>query len=518
MIDAMPDYQILLSFVGNRDPFPVNETEDGPLLALLVERGFDAIYLVLSSPDYLERARTLEAILGQRGVRTSISLISLELDSVVDYEEIFSKLHSALLQVVERNVFRRPRYHILLDPGTPQMQTCWFLLARSNLFPATLLQGIPPKFNHGKYRVREIDFKASVLPVMVSPERDTCVAEDHATYGDEKTSRGSCSGDQPAGLPVIVAEAPAMREVLETARQVAKYDVTVLIRGETGTGKSLLARYVHDHSGRSKQPFLPVNCGAIPRELAESELFGHGAGAFTGAERERLGYFRAADGGTIFLDEVAELSAEIQAKLLRVIESGRFIPMGKDAETATSVRLLAATHQDLRELVRTGKFRRDLFERLNQAELTLPPLRERDGEIDRLVEEFLSRWNGKYGEARRLDADLLEAVRNYSWPGNIRELENAIFRACSTCPTESVGARYLPPEVTRPPSAATPAALPTLDFDPDRGVDLATLKLVFEKRYVDAALACTGGNKERAASLLGMDGAALRKALRERLA
>jgi two-component system response regulator AtoC len=228
---------------------------------------------------------------------------------------------------------------------------------------------------------------------------------------------------------MTLCAAPPMREVWDIVRRVAGVDVTVLISGETGTGKDLVARAIHHLSARRSQPFVKVNCAAVPRELLESELFGHERGAFTGAHQLKIGKFEAANHGTIFLDEIGELHPALQAKLLHVLQDGTFSRVGGQAITRVDVRILAATNQDLERAVLAERFREDLYYRLNVVHIAVPPLRERRAEIPLLVEYFIQRYARMYGRPEIMpDPEALERLLHHSYPGNVRELENIVKR------------------------------------------------------------------------------------------
>src|SRR5437016_1443625 len=261
--------------------------------------------------------------------------------------------------------------------------------------------------------------------------------------------------DRKYGLENIIGESPPMQEVLETVRQVAPSKATVLVTGESGTGKELIARAIHQLSPRARQPLVAVHCAGLPRELIESELFGHERGAFTGAHERRIGRVEQAQGGTLFLDEIGEIDATIQIKLLRFLGERTFERVGSSKTLTADVRLVAATNKNLEELVRAGAFREDLYFRLKVVGIWMPPLRERTGDIPLLARNFLrefARDNEK--KVNDFAPESLEALMNYRWPGNVRELRPAIEHAVVLCRGEKITFRDLPPDVRR--QGATP--------------------------------------------------------------
>lgn len=295
-----------------------------------------------------------------------------------------------------------------------------------------------------------------------------------------------------------------MRALFERIARVAQAQGAVLITGESGTGKELVARAVHAESERADGPFLAVNCAGVPEGLLESEFFGHSAGAFSGANRERKGLFREAHGGTLFLDEIADMPPALQAKLLRALEDGTVRPLGTEREHRVDVRLVAATNHDLGELVAARRFREDLYYRLEAFQLLIPPLRERDDDPELLAATFLVRVaTARQRPARRLSTRAVEAIRAYHWPGNVRELQNAIERAVTFCEGETVDVEHLPERVrkSRGQVATAPghAVLPLASPDGR----LATIDEM-RRRYVRYVLDRLNGNKRRAASVLGV--------------
>jgi DNA-binding NtrC family response regulator len=293
-------------------------------------------------------------------------------------------------------------------------------------------------------------------------------------------------------------------DVLRLAEHVAPTDSTVLIQGESGTGKEVIARYIHNLSSRNDGPFLSINCGALPENLLESELFGHVKGSFTGAVRDKQGLFAAARGGSFFLDEVGEMPASLQVKLLRVLQEREAIPVGATEPIPVDVRIIAATNRELEEEIRRGNFRSDLFYRLNVIAVNLPPLRERRDDLLLLIEALLQNLASETGtDQKALAAEALDAVMVYEWPGNVRELENALEHAQVLTRGSLIEAASLPERITKrrkePLVAERSYRNPTLE--------------VIERAYIMWVLQAEGGNKTRAAEVLGIDPSTLYRKL-----
>lgn len=296
----------------------------------------------------------------------------------------------------------------------------------------------------------------------------------------------------------VIGNSPELRSVLSAASLVAATDVSVLILGESGTGKELLAHSVHRTSRRKHRPFISINCAALPEGLIESELFGHRKGAFSGADNCHEGRIRAAEGGTVFLDEVGELPLAAQAKLLRFLESRECQAVGETTPRKVDVRVIAATNRDLAVLVKEGRFREDLYYRLNIVPLELPPLRARTGDIVQLLSHFLGVLARQHGSsAPRLTRAAMDALKAYSWPGNVRELRNFCERMVVLMGGREIGVDNLPLELRRP--ASPPFTFPSIGL-PEPGVNLYEV----ERDLIAQALDKCGGNRSRAARLLGL--------------
>lgn len=316
----------------------------------------------------------------------------------------------------------------------------------------------------------------------------------------------------PRSLPDLVASSPRMQEVLEFVPVVANTDATLLITGETGTGKDLLAEAVHRASRRAKSPFVKVNCGALPESLLESELFGHSRGAFTGAHADKPGMFRLAQGGTIFLTEIGDLPLPLQGKLLTALDDRAFYPLGSSRQVEVDVRVIAGTHRDLKELVAHERFRQDLYFRLNVLGIHLPPLREREGDVRLLTDHFLERFAKGLGKAvKGLSPQALAVLERYAYPGNVRELRNIVEHAATVCRQELVRPGDLPdyvlrgaaPEPVEPPASAGSSAG---GLDGARGglaglPGKATWSEVERRMIMEALVECRGHRGEAARKL-----------------
>lgn len=322
----------------------------------------------------------------------------------------------------------------------------------------------------------------------------------------------------------LVGESQAIQNVFNTIEKVAQTDSTVLIGGESGTGKELVARAIHEASARASRPLVIVNCGAIPAELLEAELFGHMKGAFTGATQNRQGRFELAHGGTLFLDEVGELPLNLQVKLLRVLQTRQFEPVGSSRTIEVDVRIIAATNRNLEEAVTKREFREDLYYRLNVIPVKIPSLRERKSDIPILIKHFVDQFNTVTGHTVEAPTgQILEALTSYDWPGNIRELENLMERLVILKGQGTVDLGDLPHRIFQQYAEGRPAgagALSEWEFPrmvlPNTGVDLKAIVAAFENHLVDQALARTNNNKNRASELLMMNRTTLVEKLRKR--
>jgi two-component system, NtrC family, nitrogen regulation response regulator GlnG len=343
--------------------------------------------------------------------------------------------------------------------------------------------------------------------------------------------RGEQEPEAAESIP-LVGRSPAMQDIYRMLARLMQTDLTVTITGESGTGKELVARALHDYGKRRKGPFVAINMAAIPRELIESELFGHERGAFTGAQTRSAGRFEQAEGGTLFLDEIGDMPMEAQTRLLRVLQQGEYTTVGGRTPIRTDIRIIAATNKDLRHLIRQGLFREDLFFRLNVVPIRLPPLRERVDDIPDLVRHFLAAAEREGLPPKTLEPEAVEALQRYRWPGNIRELENLVRRLTALYPQERISAAIIENELD-PAAEAAPAEAPAPndiggaverhlaryfgEFGgvlPPPGLYHRVLREV-EGPVISAALGATRGNQIKAAELLGLNRNTLRKKIRE---
>jgi two-component system response regulator AtoC len=334
------------------------------------------------------------------------------------------------------------------------------------------------------------------------------IASQRALKRELEQARVELSGRKPENM--LIGQSPSMRRVLGLIEMVAQSEAPTLVTGESGTGKELVARMLHDRSQRRDAPFVVVNCGALTETLIEAELFGHERGAFTGAVRKRDGRFKAADGGTLFLDEVAELPLPAQAKLLRVLQEGTFEPLGTNTTVKVDVRVISATHRNLRTRISEGLFREDLYYRINVIEIPLPPLRERPGDLSALLQHFLQRLTPKGRSLPAVSPAAWAALARHAYPGNVRELSHAVEHAVVLSGGGEIGLQHLPASIV-----AQTAGRPSTEATPGTG-EVRPLQAAikeFEREYLLRAITQANGKRIRAAEMLGIS----RKSLWEKL-
>ncbi len=342
--------------------------------------------------------------------------------------------------------------------------------------------------------------KDEIVMVLKKAEERERLREENSRLREAVAGRNAFCG--------IISRNSAMEEIFGQIRKVCDLKTTVLILGESGTGKELVARAIHDNGSRSNRPFVAVNCGAIPENLLESELFGHVRGAFTDAAGDKTGLFEQADGGTLFLDEIGEMPLALQVKLLRVLQEEEIRPVGAAASRKINVRVLSATSRDLDADVRSGRFREDLFFRLNVFFIQLPPLRERIDDIPLLAEHFMAKYSrAMQRRPARITPDAMRFLMAYGWPGNIRELENVIERGLILCEGDVISGQCLPGGLRGAAGVQTPL--------PDEDLSIKKAEDAMERELIRKALARTGGNRTQAAKILEISHRSLLYKLKE---
>jgi len=493
--------EILLTFTGFHDPYfkglVGQEEQPGPILSLLSARSFNRIYL-FSTPSTEQITLKTQKVIHSLYPGINVQIVYLNLDDPTDYMAILKGLREHTLDIQEN--LAKATLYVAVASGTPQMHACWVLLAASGEIPSRLLHVRPPRFvTKDRPLVTEIDLTSREFPIVRSQIAESPDFENGTVdFIGAVTQLG------------IVGDHPTMGRSLEMGAMLAPSKAPVLIHGETGTGKELFARFIHRLSGRQKGNFVAINCAAIPADLVESILFGHKKGAFTGATSEQIGKFDSADKGTLFLDELGELSLPTQAKLLRVLQDGFVEPVGDRKPHKVDVRIIAATNRDLRRLVRQGKFREDLYYRLNVGEVKLPALRERRSDIPKLALHILDKINSSLRRPKRLSPGALIRLQAHNWPGNVRDLENAIERSARLCRQDVLEADDL--LITEPVTFADPLdALP----DPSVGFSMEEFLVSARKQLILRAIEVAGGNQSEAARLLGITPQAVNKFLRQ---
>lgn len=480
---------VLLTWLGNTDLRAAEGTdsaEQGPILSAIKVQNFDAVHLLSDYPA--PKARTYAKWLEQRS-GVAVTLHPIKLTSPTSHEEIYR----AAVQVIEAVRCSTPGADLTfhLSPGTPAMAAIWLLLAKTRC-PARLIESS-----------REQGVKEVHIPFELSAEFFPSVDKS----ADEALTRlmQGLPPESPA-FTAIVHRCAAMKRTVAMAHRLAMREVPVLIQGESGTGKELFARAIHQASARSGQPFVAVNCGAIPQELVDAELFGHEKGAFTGATAARAGYFESADGGTLFLDEIGELPLASQVRLLRVLQEREVTRVGATKPKAVNVRIIAATNRVLPVEIQAGRFREDLFHRLAVGVLLLPPLREREGDLGLLIDSMLTAINEEAASQpgyryKKPDVAAKNILISHSWPGNVRELHNTLLRASIW----ATGDRITGEDVRAALAVTVPAKGETVLGRPlEQGISLPDLIAEVARHYLERAMAQTHGNKSEAARLVGL--------------
>ena len=483
---------ILISWVGNTDLKACRGEEEvgiGPVAQAVSQRDFDLIVLLSNYPK--KETAGFTAWLEQYS-QSPTELNLVKLTGPTNFGEIYEVAVKRIQAIQEEHGdSAKLTYH--LSPGTPAMAAVWIIIAKTR-YAAELIE---TSREHGlRTATIPFDISAEFIPELLKrPDRDL-----------ERLSAGLT--EETPEFSAIIHRSTVIKQVIAKAHRVAPRSVPVLIEGESGTGKELLARAIHKASPRAGKPFIAVNCGAISPELAESELFGHKKGAFTGAATERKGHFETASGGTLFLDEIGELPLTMQVKLLRVLQENAVVRVGTSDPISVDVRIIAATNRNLAEQVSVRKFRADLFYRIAVAVLKLPPIRERAGDINLLIDHALAKVNKDSAaepdwKEKKISAGARNLLQQHPWPGNVRELINTLTRAAvwsSEATISKEDAQYALLEI--PSVAQTSERILHRPFSED--FNLNEIMGEVARHYMERALNEAGNNKSKAAKLVGL--------------
>ncbi|MFT3765777.1 MAG: sigma-54 dependent transcriptional regulator [Minicystis sp.] len=495
----MPRALLTWSDAGVEGPAPAHHaarpaSDRGPVLRLLDqdESRYDAVW-ILTVPAGEKPAGRLAHEVRERAAGAEVR--ALEVDDPSDYRQVFRAVRP--LVTAARRAFPTEAWSVdvLLSAGTPQAQTIWVVLVQAGILPARMLQVIPAIFV-GKTHPRAV--REVRLDIEGFPEIRALRAEVERLRAEVRVKSA-----------LLVGESEPMVRMRALIARVAVTDVPVLVLGETGTGKELVARALHEGSARASKPFVAENCGVFAEGVVASELFGHEAGAFTGAAARRRGVFEQASGGTLLLDEVGELAPRVQASLLRVLQEGALRRVGGEGRVEVDVRVVAATHRDLAAMVAEGSFREDLYYRLRGATIEVPPLRARPGDVEILVEAFLREASARrQGRPLAVTREALRVLATYAWPGNVRELRAEVLRWGVFC-DERVDVSDLAPEIRAPGGRGRAASAKR--SAPAR--TLAEAVEAAERAAIGAAMSAEKGNRSRAARALGIDRNTLKRKL-----
>jgi len=487
--------RILVSWIGTADlnaPERGEEGELGPVARAIAAGGYDAIWLLATQSE--EQLGKFEAWLrDRRSDSASLRIRRVQLRNPANFEEIYEAV-TLFLETELRRFRQPPELTFHLSPGTPAMAAIWVILGRTK-YRAKLIQSS-----------KRTGIEVVSLPFEISMSR-RFFADVVRTSDELLTQLSAGEAGSSARFGDIIYCGEGMRRLVTRAKRAALRSVPVLIEGESGTGKELLARAIHRESLRNERPFQVINCGAIPQELVESELFGHVKGAFTGAVKDRVGCFEAAHGGTLFLDEVSELPLQAQVKLLRVLQEGEVTRVGATKPIKLDVRIIVASNKDLAAAAANGRFREDLFYRLAVLVLKVPPLRERQGDIEALIDGLLDRINVQSLDEpgfrpKTISANGQKLLSQQAWLGNVRELENTLRRAVVWSDKRVISEQDIRDALL--PVIASVGSDAILNRSLENGVDLPSLMHEVARHYLERALKCANGNKSRATELLGL--------------
>ncbi|MCC6651672.1 MAG: sigma 54-interacting transcriptional regulator [Candidatus Eisenbacteria bacterium] len=479
--------RVLLAWIGLTDLKAAEGGGAGPIAEALAARKFDQVVLLNNFPK-----EQINPYVRWVAKQTDAEVVVQQhvLSSPTDHADIYRAVSSTVAWTLEKHGAKtRLTFH--LSPGTPAMAAIWIIVAKTR-FGAELIESSREK---GVATVNvPFELAAEFIPAAVQQ-----TSADLAKLADGVRPEEPKFGD-------ILHRSEVMKRLVRRARQAAPFSESVFIEGESGTGKQLLAEAIHGESPRKGKPFVEVNCGAIPKELFESQFFGHTRGAFTGADRDHKGFFEQADGGSLFLDEVGELAVEHQAKLLRALQQRRVRPIGGRADVPVDVRVIAATNRNLLQEVREGRFREDLYFRLAVLVLKTPPLREREGDVSFLLDRLLDKLNAEMASRpgavqKKVSVGARNLLLRYDWPGNVRELESTLRRAFIWSRGAVIDEGEARDALLAAPRSLTPEVL---GRPLGGGFNLSDLMADVARHYLSRAMQEAQGNKTLAASLVGL--------------
>ncbi len=476
----------LFAWIGNTDLRAAEEgTGYAPIAQAVGTRKYPAVVLLCNYDQ--KRWKHYEKWFKKEFPETSITVSFVDLNSPTNFAEIYESATEQLENYIIKNPKEKLTFHI--SPGTPAMSAVWIIIANSK-FPAELIES---SIEAG---VKDVDFPFEISADYI-PRLNSYIESKIIDFSE------GLPPDTPE-FEMIIYKSKIMEEAVTLAKRTAMFNVPLLITGESGTGKELFARAVWSVSERSRGPFIPVNCGAIPETLAESELFGYVKGSFTGADRDRKGRIESAEGGILFLDEIGELSKDVQVKLLRALQEKVVYRVGSSKAVKVDFRLISATNRDLLADIKIGKFRTDLFHRIAVAFIRLPALRERPEDLNILTDYFLNDINSEFKNQKgwtnkSISNSGRKAIKSYSWPGNIRELQNTLMRMAIWSGDGIIDSR----DVDNSLLGIKEPESPILDKSMGNGFDLEELLGNIAKVYLERAMDQAGDNKSSAADLLG---------------
>jgi transcriptional regulator with PAS, ATPase and Fis domain len=485
--------KLLISWLGMTDlkaagqpPCRADEAiGDGPILGALKTLHFHELHLLHEQAKPLATAY-MTWLADHTGIK--VILCPVTLSSPIDFGEIHHAVNNYLEQLTGQDNALDISIH--LSPGTPAMAAVSILLGKTK-YNTGFVQST--KERGGEFVTIPFDISAEYIPELVKQA------------DKQLTKLAYLEAPISAAFSDIITQNPELKRLLKKAEKIATRDVPVLIMGESGTGKELFAKAIHNTSLRQGKPFITVNCGAIPKDLIDSELFGHVKGAFTGAINHKIGYFEAADTGTLFLDEFGELPADAQVRLLRVLQSGELSKVGAAQTTKVDVRIIAATNRNLAAEIVQGQFREDLFYRVAVGIISLPPLRERTGDVALLADFLMTKINQEASSQpgyinKIISVKAKNIILSHTWPGNIRELQGTLLRASIWAETEQITAADIKEAMIERPQEIISNELP----DIGNGIDIQQVLDGIKRKYVTLALKKVAGNKKEAALLLGL--------------